>query len=89
VAPYWVICLGRGEGSKLGDPCQKVRLSQDRMTILIFPCRIVRLGGKDVSWVREKEEGNWKSPSRWLLSGLFVRGGEKAASKVTPARRLG
>jgi hypothetical protein len=50
------------------------------MTILIFPCRIVRLGGKDVSWVREKEEGNWKSPSRWLLTGGFVRGGEKAAS---------
>ncbi len=26
--------LGEGEGSKLGEPCPKVRLSQDRLPIV-------------------------------------------------------
>ncbi len=29
--------LGEGEGSKLCEPCPKVRLSQDRLPIVIFP----------------------------------------------------
>ncbi len=30
----------RGKGSKLGEPCPKVRLSQDRMPIEPFDCRV-------------------------------------------------
>jgi hypothetical protein len=29
--------LGEGEGSKLGEPCPKVSLSQDRLLIEPFP----------------------------------------------------
>jgi len=29
--------VGEGEGCKLGEPCPKVRLSQDRLPIVIFP----------------------------------------------------
>jgi hypothetical protein len=30
----------RGKGSKLGEPCPKVRLSPDRMPVEPFPSRI-------------------------------------------------
>jgi hypothetical protein len=36
----------RGKGSKLGKPCPKVRLSQDRMPIESFPSRISQMRGK-------------------------------------------
>jgi hypothetical protein len=32
--------LGKGKGSKLGEPWPKVRLSQDRLAIEPFPNRI-------------------------------------------------
>ncbi len=39
--------LGEGEGSKLGDPCPKVRFSQDRLPIEPFACMKSQVRGKD------------------------------------------
>jgi hypothetical protein len=36
----------RGKGSKLGEPCPKVRLSQDRMPVEPFPSRKSEVRGK-------------------------------------------
>ncbi len=36
----------RGKRSKLGEPCPKVRLSQDRLSIEPFPSRISLERGK-------------------------------------------
>ncbi len=33
VAPNWVNCFGRAKRRKLGEPCPKVRLSQDLLPI--------------------------------------------------------
>jgi len=35
----------RGKGNKVGEPCPKVRLSQDRIPIEPFPSRISYVGG--------------------------------------------
>ena len=46
----------RGKGSKLGEPCSKVRLSQDRMPVEPFPSRISEVRGKGTmlgEWERE------------------------------------
>jgi hypothetical protein len=42
----------RGKGSKLGEPCPKVRLSQDRMPIEPFPSRISMVRGNLVKGCR-------------------------------------
>jgi hypothetical protein len=36
----------RGKGNKLGEPCPKVKLSQDMMPIEPFPSRIIKVRGK-------------------------------------------
>jgi len=43
----------RGKGTKLGEGCPKVRLSQDRMPILVLRGKGLR-GGKGLSYVRGK-----------------------------------
>jgi hypothetical protein len=47
----------RGKGSKLGEPCPKVRLSQDRLPIVIYPPWKARCGGRQ--------------QAGWALSGLL------------------
>jgi hypothetical protein len=49
----------RGKGSKLSKPCQKVRLSQDRMPIEPFPSRISLVRGKSTK-LGEGERHNIK-----------------------------
>ncbi len=41
--------LGEGKGSRLGEPCPKVRLSQDRMPIEPFERRVSYVRGKELS----------------------------------------
>ncbi len=46
----------RRKWSKLGEPCPKVRLSQDRMPLEPFPSRISKVRGKSTTLGdREKE----------------------------------
>ena len=42
----------RGRGRKLGGPCPKVRLSQDRMPIEPFDRRVSEVRGKEACQVR-------------------------------------
>ncbi len=46
----------RGKGSKLGEPCSKVRLSQDRMPVEPFPSRISLVRGKGLTFSEGERE---------------------------------
>ncbi len=56
----------RGKWSNLGEPCQKVRLSQDRMPVEPFPSRISYVRGKGTTFGEGEEGVSWVSPAQRL-----------------------
>ena len=58
--------LGEGKESKLGEPCPKVRLSQDRLPIEPFPSKISYGRGKGTTLCEGEKGVSWVSPAQML-----------------------
>jgi len=87
---WQAISYVRGKDSKLGEPCPKVRLSQDRLPIVICPHEKARWGGKVASWVSPLRPTSHKCrSSKCRFVQMSLRGNVAQLQYLARAKRKG